>query len=315
MQISQNKNIGFASSRIRLPLARLEKMLDKNHQQLSQKLTTDTISENDNIPLLIKRHGVFLGKFYDENRTIMSNEQRDFYQVDFLHDVSNKTESLALQYYDLFDAQDILMQQRLARNLLKSCRSAYNAVLKTSKNYQFFLDNGMETAGNPLGEVFDMSHSQLAEIIQQKKLQVSIINKHLLKEKVTSHIHDFSLFTVFSNLLGNAVKYTHEKGQIAVQFFKKQTTHKYDFIMMTITDSGIGIPPEQIQKALNGKRASNAVKSGISGTGYGLEKVKKISNRYFAFPIQVKSPVNPSSKDFSGTEITCPVGIIKKERV
>jgi len=312
MQISQNKNIGFGSSPVRLPFKRLEKILDRDYQKLNQSLTGNAIVENENIPLLIKGHGSLLDKVYKENLSIMSEEQRICYQVGFLHDIYNRIEPLALSYYNLFEVEDNATRQKLAQNLLNSCRSAYNAVLEITKNYQYFYDNGMEAATKPVSHIFDMVQNQLAEITKRKNIQISTINKHLLKENTVKHLPDFLLFNTFGNLLGNAVKYTPENGQIAIQFFKKQTKSKYDLLMMSVQDSGIGIPPEEISAALIGNRASNAIKSGIPGKGYGLEKVKKTGKKYFNFNIQVKSPVNPDSKERPGTKITCPIALIKK---
>jgi signal transduction histidine kinase len=77
---------------------------------------------------------------------------------------------------------------------------------------------------------------------------------------------------VFINLLGNAVKFTPEKGKITIRAQAKDDTVQVD-----ITDTGIGIPPESISSLFEEfYRVDNAVNQQIKGTGLGLSLVKHI---------------------------------------
>jgi len=77
---------------------------------------------------------------------------------------------------------------------------------------------------------------------------------------------------VFINLLGNAVKFTPEKGKITIK------AHKEDgFVQIDIKDAGIGIPPEALSKIFDEfYRVDNPVNQEVKGTGLGLSLVKNI---------------------------------------
>ncbi|MFA5090174.1 MAG: ATP-binding protein [Candidatus Omnitrophota bacterium] len=77
---------------------------------------------------------------------------------------------------------------------------------------------------------------------------------------------------VLMNLIGNAVKFTPENGNITVTAVKKE-----DFMQVGIKDTGIGIPPESINFIFDEfYRVDNAVNQQVKGTGLGLSLVKNI---------------------------------------
>jgi signal transduction histidine kinase len=76
---------------------------------------------------------------------------------------------------------------------------------------------------------------------------------------------------VFANLLDNAIKYTPQGGVITI------TLRVTNTIVVTVTDTGIGIPDDYVPK-LFGRfvRADNAKRADPNGSGLGLYIVKKI---------------------------------------
>ncbi len=80
------------------------------------------------------------------------------------------------------------------------------------------------------------------------------------------------LLQVMDNLIGNAVKFSHLRGQVHVSAGCDGRTWRID-----VTDSGIGIPPGEAA-LLFGRfvRGSNAQTAGLPGTGLGLSIVKTI---------------------------------------
>ncbi|WP_162909540.1 GAF domain-containing protein [Aggregatilinea lenta] len=76
---------------------------------------------------------------------------------------------------------------------------------------------------------------------------------------------------VFRNLLSNAIKYTSEGGQIAVEMEQGQGE-----VRLSITDSGIGIAPEEQNYVFDRFFRARTATRIASGTGLGLSIVKEI---------------------------------------
>lgn len=85
-----------------------------------------------------------------------------------------------------------------------------------------------------------------------------------------SYQADYSLIRyIFSNLLGNAVKFSPENGEVNVKLI-----YQDDFIEIAFADHGIGIPKEDQAKVFQSFfRASNV--GNIQGTGVGLSIVSE----------------------------------------
>jgi signal transduction histidine kinase len=71
-----------------------------------------------------------------------------------------------------------------------------------------------------------------------------------------------------TNLLENAIRYNVENGEVTVKIDKMQDK---PFVVVSVKDTGIGIPSEAISKLFSKfYRAENAVKSQTEGSGLGL---------------------------------------------
>jgi len=77
---------------------------------------------------------------------------------------------------------------------------------------------------------------------------------------------------VFINLLGNAVKFTPEKGKITVRANTKDS-----MVEVEISDTGVGIPSDSLSKIFEEfYRVDNPINQQVKGTGLGLSLVKHI---------------------------------------
>ena len=77
---------------------------------------------------------------------------------------------------------------------------------------------------------------------------------------------------VTNNLISNAVKYSLKNGEVKIKIKSNN-----DFVSVSVIDSGIGIPKEDIDKIFSKfYRSSNNKKEKIKGTGLGLSIVKRI---------------------------------------
>ncbi len=81
-----------------------------------------------------------------------------------------------------------------------------------------------------------------------------------------------SFHTILSNLLSNAVRYTHDGGQVKV-VMKQEGTQ----CLMRVTDTGIGISPDDLERIFERFYRANKDRSTQSGgTGLGLSIVKHL---------------------------------------
>jgi len=78
---------------------------------------------------------------------------------------------------------------------------------------------------------------------------------------------------VVINLLSNAVKYTPNGGKITVN---SEVDESEDVVRVTITDTGVGIPSDELPKVFDKFYRVNANNKCAKGTGLGLNLVKQI---------------------------------------
>ncbi|MCX6067413.1 MAG: ATP-binding protein, partial [Chloroflexi bacterium] len=100
-----------------------------------------------------------------------------------------------------------------------------------------------------------------------------------------------ALTQVFVNLLGNAIKFTPTSGNVNVLLKRVDTG-----LEISITDTGIGIPSEDIPMLFNRFfRGTNAIEEEIQGTGIGLFIVQSILEKH-------KGTIKVHSKLGQGTQ-------------
>jgi len=79
---------------------------------------------------------------------------------------------------------------------------------------------------------------------------------------------------VFINLLSNAIKFTPANGTITVAV---SPTLDRDYAVMSVTDTGIGIPASEVQKLFSEFfRIDNEINQNVKGTGLGLVLARNI---------------------------------------
>lgn len=80
---------------------------------------------------------------------------------------------------------------------------------------------------------------------------------------------------ICTNLLSNALKFTPENGEISISFSEKKNT-----VIITFTDSGIGIPDSELPFVFDSYFQGESSISKAEGTGIGLSLVKGLIERF-----------------------------------
>lgn len=126
-------------------------------------------------------------------------------------------------------------------------------------------------SGNPElnKDVFNVSHV-VDDIIKQS------FNNNNIESKISKNIYLRGSYEGFEiimqNLIDNAIKYSADNGLVTVEAVKVD-----DKIIMSVSDSGVGIPNEDKEKIFDRfYRTPSTLKSEIKGYGLGLSLVKEI---------------------------------------
>jgi two-component system sensor histidine kinase/response regulator len=82
---------------------------------------------------------------------------------------------------------------------------------------------------------------------------------------------------LMTNLLANAIKFTPDNGTVGIKVEKEMSAQNQPFIKVTVSDTGIGVRPEEIPLLFEQYRqVSSAKKTKEKGTGLGLAICKLI---------------------------------------
>jgi len=100
------------------------------------------------------------------------------------------------------------------------------------------------------------------------------------------------LVQVFVNLIGNALKFTPERGSVTVAIAEASKNQ----VIVTVTDTGIGIKPEDFDRIFERfEQVKGADSGGIKGTGLGLALCRELLRLHHG-KIEVESEFGKGSK-------------------
>ena len=98
------------------------------------------------------------------------------------------------------------------------------------------------------------------------------------EQKYKVRIDSNRLGTVITNILDNAIRYNTKGGSVTVSL--KEIRDKGNFVRISISDTGIGIPQEDLNKIFEKfHRSQNAIQTEPNGSGLGLYIAKNIIKR------------------------------------
>lgn len=132
--------------------------------------------------------------------------------------------------------------------------------------------------------------------LKSKKIETKVIDQRKFKKQLMAD--KILLELAISNIIGNAFKYTKEKGTVQIELNDDENN-----ISIEVSDTGIGIPGSELQNVLNEfYRASNAKRSDFEGSGLGLALVKEVIERHKG-TIRIDSPSKIGTIENPGTVV------------
>ena len=134
-----------------------------------------------------------------------------------------------------------------------------------------------------ISDVISESVTRLLPLLNQKKITIESGGN----TELSVYADPAMLDVIFENLISNAVKYSPEKSRIEI--FVKTSDNK---IILSVTDHGLGIPPEQIDRIFDRfYRIDESRNSKIAGKGLGLAIAKRLVDLQ-NMELSVKSELN-----------------------
>lgn len=252
--------------------------------------TSEIAKGNFDVKLEIKHSH----KKFDEYDKIMENinkmaeelNKNEVLKTDFVSNVSHeiKTPLSVIQNYSMILQNDKLSKQERDKFLgemisaTKRLSNLITNILKLNKLENQKLD--FELAKFNLGEELRLLVLNFEDLIDKKQIEL------------VCEINDVSVFSskelleiVWNNILSNAIKFTPEKGKIAVELKENN-----EFAEVKITDTGIGMNKETGKHIFDKFYQGDTSHSG-EGNGLGLALVKKVID-ILGGEISVESELN-----------------------
>lgn len=139
-----------------------------------------------------------------------------------------------------------------------------------------------------LTEIVEDASMTLAQALEEKRIT---LESRLDPEMPQVLVDRNRLIEVFINLINNGIKFTPPGGRISID--TRGLTEKRDYLKVVVSDTGIGIAPEDLPNVFN--RFYQGQSTGISmGTGLGLAITKEIIEGHQG-SIQVESRLGSGS--------------------
>lgn len=121
--------------------------------------------------------------------------------------------------------------------------------------------------------------SDLGNLVSRRRLQ---LDADFMEERIMAM--ELGILLLLRNLLGNAIRYTPEGGQIVVS-----TRREGEAVMLTVDDSGPGIPPESRGRAF--ERFDRLGLQSDEGVGLGMSIVQSVVVAHHAMIRLLESPL------------------------
>ncbi|MFD2161542.1 GAF domain-containing sensor histidine kinase [Paradesertivirga mongoliensis] len=165
------------------------------------------------------------------------------------------------------DMDEVLEYMNLVKNSGDSIVSLANEILTAQQQ----ADSGYHESFNLLIFKEKLEQLYLPPSIK-KNIDFTVSTS---KETELWPVSKFNLMQIAGNLVSNAIKFTPEGGSIRVQV-DLEIGDIANLLQISVSDTGIGLSPAQIDLIMGGKGKSTSGTGGEDGFGFGLAMVKNL---------------------------------------
>ena len=164
----------------------------------------------------------------------------------------------------------------------------------------------LDISTHDLHKAAEVSIDELSSLAHDKNINIEVSSKG----QPNAEFDYNKLLQVYKNLLSNALKFSPENNRIELKIKPVKTNH-ISFLQVSVIDSGIGIPSDELETVFDKFVQSSKTKTQAGGTGLGLAICKEIIEAHGG-EIWVLSP--PHKREM-GTEFifTIPINQMPNE--
>ncbi len=161
-------------------------------------------------------------------------------------------------------------EQKKFLNIAKRNVERLSVLINDVLDFQKLETNNMnlDIQDNVIKEVVSEVHETMALYAKKNKVELSL---ELAEELSVAKFDRAKINQVLTNLVGNAIKFTPEKGKVSINVYLRN-----EELVIRVSDTGIGIPKEALPKIFECFYRVNQRGKEIQGTGLGLAIVHKI---------------------------------------
>lgn len=129
----------------------------------------------------------------------------------------------------------------------------------------------LEMSNLELGVLTEAALAAARPAVESRKLQLT----HTLSDEVDVYGDSTRLQQIVTNLLNNAIKFTHEGGSIAVSL-----TREGQEAVLTVTDTGVGINPDMLRRIFDVFQQAGSQQHRKGGLGLGLAIARQLAEAH-----------------------------------
>ena len=268
-----------------------EKIINLNKKENASIVITDIKSEN--VYIIVFKILENNQKIQDIRERLKKTQQTEEFKTQFCIYVVDKIENPV----DNMLYENTIMKKNVNSQIIKN---HVDLVRKNLYRLKKVLDNI-----NDIMDIENLSYDLNYVVFDVVKLlkDISILSKYYIDRKYLNLELEFSddeilvyldsvkLQKIILNILSNAIKFTDKSGKIKISVEKK-----IDFIVISIKDSGIGIPKDQMNFIFeNFEQIDRGLSRLAEGMGMGLYLVKQLAEIQDLY-LNVDSELNKGSE-------------------
>jgi hypothetical protein len=161
-------------------------------------------------------------------------------------------------------------KQKKYLNIAKRNADRLSALINNVLDFQKLETNRMDLdiQDNDIKEVVTEIHETMALYAKKNKVELLL---ELADDLSEAKFDRLKINQVLTNLIGNAIKFTPEKGRVSINVQRRN-----EELVISVGDTGIGIPKDALAKIFECFYTVNQRGKQIQGTGLGLAIVHKI---------------------------------------